>query len=118
MGNRIFGCDDCQLVCPWNKFAQTTAEPDFQPRHQLEDSDLVDLFLWDETTFLERTEGSAIRRIGHQRWLRNIAVALGNADTSPQVLAALTARSDHPSELVREHVAWALHQHDRQMPAA
>ncbi|PLW81826.1 tRNA epoxyqueuosine(34) reductase QueG [Kineobactrum sediminis] len=113
MGNRIFGCDDCQLVCPWNKFAQITAEPDFQPRHQLADSDLVDLFQWDEATFLSRTEGSAIRRIGHQRWLRNIAVALGNAVTSPQVIAALESRSDHASELVREHVEWALQQHAR-----
>ncbi|MEQ9462464.1 MAG: tRNA epoxyqueuosine(34) reductase QueG [Haliea sp.] len=111
MGNRIFGCDDCQLVCPWNKFARHTDEPDFQPRHGLGSADLVDLFLWDEATFLARTEGSAIRRIGHERWLRNIAVALGNAQTAPAVVAALGQRRDHPSPLVREHVAWALQRH-------
>ncbi|MBN7795560.1 tRNA epoxyqueuosine(34) reductase QueG [Parahaliea mediterranea] len=111
MGNRIFGCDDCQLVCPWNKFAHPTAEGDFQPRHQLEAPDLVELFLWDEATYLARTEGSALRRIGHERWLRNIAVALGNAPGSAAVIAALRQRRDHPSPLVREHVAWALERH-------
>ena len=111
MGNRIFGCDDCQLVCPWNKFAQTTGEDDFQPRHALDDADLVDLFLWDETTFLAKTEGSAIRRIGYERWLRNLAVALGNAPTSTAVRDALLQRRQHPSELVREHVVWALARH-------
>mgnify|MGYP003676438651 FL=1 len=114
MGNRIFGCDDCQLVCPWNKFARHSDEPDFQPRHDLQDSDLVELFLWDEATFLARTEGSAIRRIGHERWLRNIAVALGNAPPAAAVVAALGQRLQHPSALVREHVAWALQrQRDR-----
>ncbi|MDA3912626.1 tRNA epoxyqueuosine(34) reductase QueG [Oleiagrimonas sp.] len=112
MGNRIFGCDDCQLVCPWNKFARLASEPDFAPRHSLDGARLADLFAWDETTFLERTAGMAIRRAGYQGWLRNVAVALGNAATEPAVIHALRAREGHPSELVREHVAWALAQHD------
>jgi len=111
MGNRVFGCDDCQLVCPWNKFAQHTTETDFSPRHGLADADLVDLFLWDEDTWLARTEGSAIRRIGHERWLRNLAIALGNAPRSERVVAALQARRGISSELVAEHVNWALFQH-------
>ncbi len=111
LGNRIYGCDDCQLVCPWNRFARTTAEPDFLPREGLSAPKLVDLFAWDEETFLRRTEGSAIRRIGHERWLRNIAVALGNAPTTDITLTALNSRRDHPSALVREHVAWALDQY-------
>ena len=111
MGNRVFGCDDCQLCCPFNKWRPDTVEPDFSPRHQLEDSDLVDLFLWDEGTFLKNTEGSAIRRIGFERWLRNIAIGLGNAPTSTSVVEALKQRNDYPSELVREHVTWALEQH-------
>lgn len=111
LGNRIFGCDDCQLVCPWNKFAQPTAEGDFQPRHQLDAPDLVTLFLWDEKTYLARTEGSALRRIGHECWLRNIAVALGNAPSSATVIDALRQRAVHPSALVREHVEWALARH-------
>jgi len=111
MGNRVFGCDDCQLVCPWNKFAQATAEGDFQPRHGLADAELADLFLWDEATYLSRTEGSAIRRIGYERWLRNLAVALGNAPRGARVVAALEARRAFPSALVREHVAWALARH-------
>jgi epoxyqueuosine reductase len=111
MGNRIFGCDDCQLVCPWNKFAQTTREEDFQPRHQLDNADLIALFLWDEDTYLARTEGSAMRRIGFERWLRNIAIALGNGPGTPEALAALQQRLSYPSTLVQEHVQWALAQH-------
>lgn len=111
MGNRIFGCDDCQLVCPWNKFTAVSEEQDFQPRHSLDDQQLVDLFLWDEETWMQRTEGSAIRRIGHQRWLRNIAIALGNANAAPEIIAALRSQQEHPSELVKEHVVWALAQH-------
>ncbi|KAA0070764.1 tRNA epoxyqueuosine(34) reductase QueG [Rhodanobacter sp. T12-5] len=108
IGNRIFGCDDCQLVCPWNKFAQETAEPDFAPRHRLDGAKLVELFAWSEDEFLKRTEGMAIRRTGYEGWLRNIAVALGNAPKSAEACEALSARADHPSAIVREHVAWAL----------
>jgi epoxyqueuosine reductase len=107
----VFGCDDCQLVCPWNKFAKPTSEDDFKPRHGLDDVDLAELMLWSEEQWLQRTAGSAIRRIGYERWLRNIAVALGNAPTSAALVAALEARLDFPSPLVREHVAWALRQH-------
>jgi epoxyqueuosine reductase len=110
IGNRIYGCDDCQLVCPWNKFAVATAEPDFQPRHGLADAGLIELFEWSEAEFLERTAGSAIRRIGYERWLRNIAVALGNAPYGEEIVAALQKRSGDGSELVREHVEWALAQ--------
>jgi epoxyqueuosine reductase len=118
IGNRIYGCDDCQLVCPWNKFAQPTAVGDFAPRHGLDAADLVSLFGWSEAEFLVRTEGSAIRRIGHERWLRNLAVALGNAPRSPAVVAALGARADDASALVREHVAWALGMHGLSPKAA
>jgi epoxyqueuosine reductase len=108
IGNRVYGCDDCQLVCPWNRFAQTTAETDFQPRQGLEASELVALFRWTEAEFLERLQGSAIRRIGYECWLRNLAVGLGNAPASAEVVAALEEKRDHPSALVREHVGWAL----------
>ncbi len=108
MGNRIFGCDDCQLVCPWNKFAQVATEPDFAPRHSLDGAKLVELFAWSEGEFLKRTEGMAIRRTGYEGWLRNIAVALGNAPKSAAAIEALEARADHSSAIVREHVAWAL----------
>jgi epoxyqueuosine reductase len=111
IGNRIFGCDDCQFVCPWNRFAQFSEEDDFAPRPGIDATSLVKLFGWSEAEFLRRTEGSAIRRIGFECWLRNIAVALGNAPTTRDVIAALQRRADHPSPLVREHVAWALGQH-------
>ncbi len=108
IGNRIFGCDDCQLVCPWNRYAQTTAESDFTPRHGLDAPRLITLFGWDEATWLARTEGMALRRLDHGRWLRNIAVALGNAPYSEAVVSALAARRGHADEAVREHVEWAL----------
>jgi len=113
IGNRVYGCDDCQLACPWNAFAHASDETDFEARNGLDRATLVELFSWSEADFDERLRGSPIRRIGHERWLRNIAVGLGNAPTSPQVVAALRARADHPSALVREHVAWALSRHER-----
>ena len=114
MGNRIYGCDDCQLVCPWNKFAQRTRELGFEPRHGLDSAQLTELFDWTASDFEERLRGSAIRRIGHERWLRNIAVALGNAPADAAIVAALERRRDDPSALVREHVGWALKaQHER-----
>jgi epoxyqueuosine reductase len=147
IGNRVYGCDDCQLVCPWNSFAQTSAEDDFRVRNGLDHAELVELFGWSEAQFNQRLAGSAIRRIGHERWLRNIAVAMGNAlrgtaakadkaasmvataiDRNPAgvrridsqeadaLRAALRAQADHPSALVREHVAWALQQNDNNLP--
>ncbi len=110
IGNRIYGCDDCQIVCPWNRFAKITAEHDFNPRQQLNSQQLLTVFAWTEAEFLLKTEGSAIRRIGHQRWLRNIAVALGNAPKSAVIIEALTDKLSHTSELVKEHVHWALEQ--------
>lgn len=112
MGNRIYGCDDCQLCCPWNKFAVPTGEADFAPRHGLDSAELADLFSWSEATWLERTAGSAIRRIGYECWLRNIAVALGNARTTLAVVSALESRLDSASDLVVEHIRWALEQHE------
>ncbi|MEP6609149.1 MAG: tRNA epoxyqueuosine(34) reductase QueG [Burkholderiaceae bacterium] len=111
IGNRVYGCDDCQLVCPWNRFARKSTLPDFDVRNGLDSAALVELFGWSESQFDERHVGSAIRRIGHERWLRNIAVALGNAPTSPEVVAALQTRADDSSVLVGEHVAWALQRH-------
>ena len=111
LGNRIYGCDDCQLVCPWNRFATPTRERDFEAREGLDSPSLAALFTIDASTFAQRFAGSPIRRIGHERWLRNIAVALGNAPADAQVLAALHSREDDPSALVREHVRWALTRH-------
>jgi epoxyqueuosine reductase len=112
IGNRVYGCDDCQLVCPLNCFARPSAEEDFQTRNGLDRATLVELFGWTEAEFEERLQGSPIRRIGYERWLRNLAVGLGNAPTCPEVVEALHARANHPSALVREHVRWALARHE------
>ena len=113
IGNRVYGCDDCQLACPWNRFAQLSTEQDFDVRNGLDKATLVELFAWSEAQFDERLRGSPIRRIGYERWLRNLAVGLGNAPTSAQVVEALRARESHPSGLVREHVRWALERHEQ-----
>lgn len=111
IGNRVYGCDDCQIVCPWNRYARLTNEDDFRVRHGLDGTELVELFAWTEGQFHRRTAGSAILRIGYERWLRNLAVGLGNAPASGRVITALRSRTRDPSELVREHVAWALARH-------
>lgn len=110
MGNRVFGCDDCQLICPWNKWAKPTQEKDFIPRHSLDNTELTRLFLWSEEDYLKHTEGSAIRRLGYERWLRNLAIGLGNAEATPENIAALEARLNYPSAMVQEHIEWALNQ--------
>lgn len=114
IGNRIYGCDDCQLICPWNRYANITDEQDFHPRQQLKGKELITLFAWDETTFLKNTEGSAIRRIGFERWQRNIAIGLGNAPYSPAIVSALQASLNNASELVAEHIRWAIEQQNSQ----
>jgi epoxyqueuosine reductase len=113
IGNRVYGCDDCQLACPWNRFAQPTREGDFAVRRRLDESSLIELFRWSEEDFHAHLAGSAIHRIGFERWLRNLAVGLGNAPASPEISAILRARLDYPSALVREHVAWALARQQR-----
>ena len=113
IGNRVFGCDDCQLFCPWNKYPSESPVKDFSARHGLDNPSLIELFNWTENDFNNKTSGSPIRRVGYECWLRNVAVALGNASTSPDIVAALQSKLDYPSALVQEHVSWALSQHNR-----
>jgi epoxyqueuosine reductase len=115
MGNRVYGCDDCQLVCPWNRFTQVSELDDFRARHRLDRAALLELFKWSAEEFERKLAGSAIRRIGYERWLRNLAVALGNAPGDRAILQALEARREHSSAIVREHVAWAIAQHRRKL---
>ena len=117
MGNRIFGCDDCQVFCPWNKFANHTNEPDFTPRNNLDKSKLLELFSWSEDEFLKKTEGSAIRRTGFEGWQRNIAIALGNANYSPKIIQALERKRLHSSPLVTLHIDWALDEQNNASPS-
>jgi epoxyqueuosine reductase len=117
MGNRVFGCDDCQIICPWNRGAPKTKEMYFSPRHNLDNSDLLTLFKWTEDEFLRKTEGSPIRRIGYQRWLRNLAVGLGNADGCEKILQQLEHTATDASELVKEHVVWAIKQQRQKLAA-
>ncbi|MCK4870039.1 MAG: tRNA epoxyqueuosine(34) reductase QueG [Gammaproteobacteria bacterium] len=112
IGNRIYGCDDCQLCCPWNSFAKTTQEPDFNPRHNLDNTTLIKLFSWSEEEFLKNTEGSAIRRIGYECWQRNIAVALGNAAPNKKISALLISQLNQSSPLIREHITWSLNRYE------
>ncbi|MDJ0776268.1 MAG: tRNA epoxyqueuosine(34) reductase QueG [Gammaproteobacteria bacterium] len=116
IGNRIYGCDDCQLVCPWNRFARYTSEPDFQPRHGLDHISLLECYGWSEDEFLQRMEGSAIRRIGHQRWLRNVVIALGNAPWDPHIVARLRRDYERHTPYLREHVDWAIEQQESKAP--
>ncbi len=116
IGNRVFGCDDCQIICPWNRFASTSTEQDFQPRHNLDNSDLITLFGWSEEEFLSNTAGSPIRRIGYERWQRNLAVGLGNAPYSTQLVTTLKTSLDSASELIKEHIIWALEQQSKNAP--
>jgi len=117
MGNRIYGCDDCQQVCPWNRFANLTDEKDFMARQHLDTASLIELFCWDEPTFLKNTEGSAIRRIGYESWIRNIAIALGNAPRSKQVINSLRTKQDDTNTVIQEHVRWALQEQEQQNPS-